>query len=101
MTRRLTRHRAHCVTKTSTLRSSYKSSRTSYARSAEVEPSEATHVCQWRIPERSTGAVQNNFHADAVALRGKAMPNMTGGQALAKSLYREGVRVIFGLPGVQ
>jgi acetolactate synthase-1/2/3 large subunit len=26
---------------------------------------------------------------------------MTGGQALAKSLYREGVRVIFGLPGVQ
>ena len=29
------------------------------------------------------------------------MPTMTGGQALAKSLYREGVRVIFGLPGVQ
>ncbi len=29
------------------------------------------------------------------------MPEMTGGQALAKSLYREGVRVIFGLPGVQ
>ena len=29
------------------------------------------------------------------------MPVMTGGQALAKSLYREGVRVIFGLPGVQ
>ena len=29
------------------------------------------------------------------------MPIMTGGQALAKSLYREGVRVIFGLPGVQ
>ncbi len=29
------------------------------------------------------------------------MPRMTGGQALAKSLYREGVRVIFGLPGVQ
>src|SRR6266436_5612446 len=29
------------------------------------------------------------------------MPQMTGGQALAKSLYREGVRVIFGLPGVQ
>jgi acetolactate synthase-1/2/3 large subunit len=29
------------------------------------------------------------------------MPKMTGGQALAKSLYREGVRVIFGLPGVQ
>ncbi len=26
---------------------------------------------------------------------------MTGGQALARSLYREGVRVIFGLPGVQ
>ena len=26
---------------------------------------------------------------------------MTGGEALAKSLYREGVRVIFGLPGVQ
>src|SRR3989454_5608466 len=33
--------------------------------------------------------------------REKAMPKMTGGQALAKSLYREGVRVIFGLPGVQ
>jgi acetolactate synthase-1/2/3 large subunit len=31
----------------------------------------------------------------------KYMPQMTGGQALAKSLYREGVRVIFGLPGVQ
>jgi acetolactate synthase-1/2/3 large subunit len=29
------------------------------------------------------------------------MPTMTGGQALMKSLYREGVRVIFGLPGVQ
>ena len=29
------------------------------------------------------------------------MPKMTGGQALAKSLHREGVRVIFGLPGVQ
>lgn len=29
------------------------------------------------------------------------MARMTGGQALAKSLYREGVRVIFGLPGVQ
>jgi len=29
------------------------------------------------------------------------MVKMTGGQALAKSLYREGVRVIFGLPGVQ
>ncbi len=26
---------------------------------------------------------------------------MTGGQALARSLHREGVRVIFGLPGVQ
>ncbi|MCH7906468.1 MAG: thiamine pyrophosphate-binding protein [Chloroflexi bacterium] len=29
------------------------------------------------------------------------MAQMTGGEALAKSLYREGVRVIFGLPGVQ
>ena len=29
------------------------------------------------------------------------MPRMTGGQALAKSLHLEGVRVIFGLPGVQ
>lgn len=29
------------------------------------------------------------------------MPMMTGGQALARSLHREGVRVIFGLPGVQ
>jgi acetolactate synthase-1/2/3 large subunit len=29
------------------------------------------------------------------------MPEMTGGQALVKSLYREGVRVVFGLPGVQ
>ena len=29
------------------------------------------------------------------------MPRMTGGQALVASLYREGVRVIFGLPGVQ
>ena len=29
------------------------------------------------------------------------MPRMTGGQALVKSLHREGVRVMFGLPGVQ
>ena len=29
------------------------------------------------------------------------MAKLTGGQALAKALYREGVRVIFGLPGVQ
>ena len=29
------------------------------------------------------------------------MAEMTGGQALARSLYREGVRVIFGLPGAQ
>jgi acetolactate synthase-1/2/3 large subunit len=31
----------------------------------------------------------------------KLMAEMTGGQALMKSLYLEGVRVIFGLPGVQ
>lgn len=29
------------------------------------------------------------------------MAKMTGGQAMAKQLYQEGVRVIFGLPGVQ
>ncbi|HLE44279.1 MAG TPA: thiamine pyrophosphate-dependent enzyme [Methylomirabilota bacterium] len=29
------------------------------------------------------------------------MARMTGGEALAKSLAREGVRVVFGLPGVQ
>jgi acetolactate synthase I/II/III large subunit len=29
------------------------------------------------------------------------MARMTGGEVLVKSLYREGVRVIFGLPGVQ
>ena len=29
------------------------------------------------------------------------MPRMTGGQALARSLARGGVRLIFGLPGVQ
>ena len=29
------------------------------------------------------------------------MARMTGGEALVQSLYREGVRVIFGLPGVQ
>ena len=29
------------------------------------------------------------------------MVKMTGGQALMKSLYQEGIRVIFGLPGVQ
>src|SRR5262245_20293126 len=29
------------------------------------------------------------------------MTRMTGGEALAKSLAREGVRVVFGLPGVQ
>ena len=29
------------------------------------------------------------------------MARMTGGEALVKQLHREGVRVIFGLPGVQ
>jgi acetolactate synthase I/II/III large subunit len=29
------------------------------------------------------------------------MPRMTGGEALAKQLHREGIRVVFGLPGVQ
>ena len=29
------------------------------------------------------------------------MPKLTGGQALVASLYREGVRTIFGMPGVQ
>src|SRR5919106_3066761 len=29
------------------------------------------------------------------------MPRMIGGEALAKQLHREGVRVVFGLPGVQ
>jgi acetolactate synthase-1/2/3 large subunit len=29
------------------------------------------------------------------------MPRMTGGEALVKQLHREGVRVVFGLPGVQ
>ena len=29
------------------------------------------------------------------------MPKMTGGQALARSLFREGVSVVFGVPGVQ
>ena len=29
------------------------------------------------------------------------MPTMTGGQALMRSLHLEGIRVIFGLPGVQ
>ena len=29
------------------------------------------------------------------------MARMTGGEALVQSLYREGVRVVFGLPGVQ
>ena len=29
------------------------------------------------------------------------MTKMTGGQALIRSVYREGIRVIFGLPGVQ
>lgn len=29
------------------------------------------------------------------------MPKMTAGEALIRSLYREGIRVVFGLPGVQ
>ena len=29
------------------------------------------------------------------------MARMTGGEALVQSLYREGIRVVFGLPGVQ
>ena len=30
-----------------------------------------------------------------------AVTPMTGGEALVRSLYQEGVRVVFGLPGVQ
>ena len=29
------------------------------------------------------------------------MARMTGGEALVKQLYHEGIRVVFGLPGVQ
>src|SRR5256885_13490917 len=29
------------------------------------------------------------------------MPRMTGGEALARQLVREGVKIVFGLPGVQ
>ena len=29
------------------------------------------------------------------------MPRMTGGEALARQLVREGVKLVFGLPGVQ
>ena len=29
------------------------------------------------------------------------MPKLSGGEALVKSLVREGVEVVFGLPGVQ
>ena len=29
------------------------------------------------------------------------MPKMSGGEALAKSLAREGVEVVFGIPGIQ
>ena len=29
------------------------------------------------------------------------MPKMSGGQALAQSLAREGVEVVFGIPGIQ
>src|SRR6266568_6522305 len=29
------------------------------------------------------------------------MARMTGGEVLVQSLYREGIRVVFGLPGVQ
>ena len=29
------------------------------------------------------------------------MVKMSGGEALAKSLVREGVKVVFGIPGIQ
>ena len=29
------------------------------------------------------------------------MPKLTGGQALIKQMYREGARVVFGMPGIQ
>src|SRR4029450_7044533 len=32
---------------------------------------------------------------------GTPMARMTGGEVLVRSLYNEGVRVVFGLPGVQ
>src|SRR5439155_19736165 len=37
----------------------------------------------------------------SAARRSREMARMTGGEALVKQLYREGVRVVFGLPGVQ
>ncbi len=37
----------------------------------------------------------------ALRSKGARVTAMTGGEALVQSLYREGVRVIFGLPGVQ
>src|SRR5919198_6588946 len=61
-----------------------------------------THACADAVaPNGTCPPLANARCAGVFAPRGKAMPKMTGGQALAKSLYREGVRVIFGLPGVQ
>ena len=50
-------------------------------------------VC-YRRPARPSG-LKHRFRKVFI------MPTMTGGQALMRSLYLEGVRVIFGLPGVQ
>src|SRR5262249_58592856 len=36
-----------------------------------------------------------------ISRRRTSMPSATGGEPLGQWLYREGVRVVFGLPGVQ
>ena len=48
------------------------------------------------IAARSAASSSGN-----ISLGERPMPRMTGGEALAKQLQREGVRVVFGLPGVQ
>ena len=52
-----------------------------------------------RLVEDPLEARKSRQHCECKGV--EYMPRMTGGQALAKSLHREGVRVIFGLPGVQ
>ena len=49
------------------------------------------------VHRRQIGRLELRKHSS----RRRPMPKMTGGEALAKQLQREGVRVVFGLPGVQ
>src|SRR5436309_2207866 len=57
---------------------------------------------QWRSGRRDVRAARRSRpRTSQVGYDSADMARMTGGQALVKTLEREGTRVVFGLPGVQ